>query len=480
MTLPSAITTPWSSATTAYYEEQVLAAVASEDESRIIDTLLTQLTGVLGHNIEKLTYYEAHHTLRDLRIAIPPQLRGLDTVIGWPSMVVDVLDERLEVNGFHASDGSNIDEWSDIWVENGMETGASEAHVPSLVCGISFLTVGTGRDTEPDQLLTVNSPLTTTVAWDNRARRPAAAASFLFADGRAQEATLYLPTYTLQAGRSPSNDSWLVDTIDPHNIGTVPVFPFINRASVLHPFGRSEITRPITGLTDAGVRTLVGMGAKESAFKRPDGTVISGWEAVMGRFLAISRDQDGNVPTIGQFPATTPEPYVGQLAALSQLLAAEAAIPVHYLGFVTDNPASGDAIRRGEARLLKRTNRRQRAYGGLGWGPAMRLALALRRGVPVADVPPVLTVWEDSGIPTIGAQADAATKLVAAGVLPAASDVTWRMIGLSEADRASLAEWAAGEAKRQQQAADMATAQLQQAAQAAGAAELSVQTPPAP
>jgi hypothetical protein len=482
MTLPGATPTPLTPTSETYYQRQVLAAVASDDESAMLDALFRQLQSVTNHNIEKMTYYEAHHTLHDLRIAVPPALRGLDTVVGWPSMVVDVLDERLEIDGFTAADGSELPDWDEIWNENGMEAGTSEAHVPALVCGMGFLTVGSGLADEPEQLLTVQSPLTTTVAWDVRARRAGAAANFAFESGQPVQATLYLPDRTVQVSRI--QNGWVVDGRDQHNLGVVPVFPFINRASALHPFGRSEITRPIIGLTDSAVRTVVGMevsrefysapqryllGAKESAFKRPDGTVISGWEAIMGRMLAISRDQDGNVPTVGQFPATSPEPYVGQLATLSQLLAAEAAIPVHYLGFVTDNPASGDAIRRGEVRLIKRTDRRKRAFGGLGWGPAMRLALALRTGQPWETTPPVLPVWEDSGMPTVGAAADAATKLVAAGVLPAADDVTWRMLGLSEADRAHLTEWAHGEADRAAQAAAQAAAQLQAAVAGVGA-----------
>ena len=337
-----------------------------------------------------------------------------------------------------------------------MPTAASEAHVPAMVCGISFLAVGSGAEGEPDPLLTVQSALNTTMAWNVRSRAPVAAANFAYESGQPVEATLYLPDQTVQLGRGQAG--WLVDSRDRHELGRVPVFPLINRPSALQPLGRSEITRPIITLTDAAVRTVVGMevsrefysapqryllGARETAFRRPDGRQMSGWEAIMGRVWAIRRDESGQTPTVGQFPATSPEPYIGQLRVLSQLVAAEAAIPVHFLGFVTDNPASGDAIRRGEGRLLKRTDRRKRAFGGLGWGPAMRLALAIRANVPLDQIPPVAPVWADSSIPTVGASADAVLKLVTAGVLPDRDDVTWRMAGLSEADRAHLAAWAA-------------------------------------
>ena len=461
---------------TAQLEQRAHAAIAEEDVFGLLDVLYEQLQAVQQHNLLKNTYYEAHHSLRDLRIAIPPALRGLDTVLGWPGMVVDVLDERLELDGFAGADGSQL-EWEPIWADNGLDVGASEGHVPAMVCGVAFLTVGRGGDGEPDPLVTVQSPMTTTMTWSPRTRRPGAAANFEVDElGQLAHATLYLPNETVQTSRT--RGGWAIDERDAHELGVVPVFPLINRPTTLQPLGRSEITRPILTLTDAGVRTLCGMevsrefysapqrwllGAKESAFRRPDGTQVTGWEAIMGRFLAIQRDESGQVPAIGQFPATSPEPYIGQLQVLSQLIAAEAAIPVHYLGFIQDNPASGDAIRRGEGRLLKRTDRRKRAFGGLGWAPAMRLALALRQGVTLESIPPVSTVWADSSIPTVGASADAVFKLVNAGVLPAADDVTWRMIGLSDADRARLRVWAEDEAERQSEQATIAAAQIQAA-----------------
>ena len=72
--------------------ERVLAELATGDEHAILQAMYEQLQAVLAHNQLKTTYYEAHHSLRDLQIALPPALRGLDTVVGWPGMVVDVLD----------------------------------------------------------------------------------------------------------------------------------------------------------------------------------------------------------------------------------------------------------------------------------------------------------------------------------------------------------------------------------------------------
>src|SRR5699024_7811864 len=113
--------------------------------------------------------------------------------------------------------------------------------------------------------------------------------------------------------------------------------------------------------TDMALRTLVGaevarefyavpqrymMGAPESFFLDDDGNPRGAWDAMMGKILAIERDEEtGDIPTVGSFTAHSTSPFFEQLRNLSQLLASETSIPPTYLGFVTDNPSSADAIR---------------------------------------------------------------------------------------------------------------------------------------
>ena len=46
--------------------------------------------------------------------------------------------------------------------------------------------------------------------------------------------------------------------------------------------------------------------------------------------------------------------------------------------------------------------------------------------------------WRDPSTPTEAASADAATKLVAAGILPPDSPVTWDRVGLTQAQQRRL------------------------------------------
>jgi hypothetical protein len=288
--------------------------------------------------------------------------------------------------------------------------------------------------------------------WDARRRRLRAAFSTV-TEGGQSEAALYLPDQTVYLSRTEANvTSWVVDDRDVHRLGRVPVAQFVNRPRASRPEGRSEISRSVRYYTDNAVRTMLGMevhrefyqapqryalGVDENAFTDTAGNVRTGWETIMGRVWAIGRDEDGELPEIGQFTPASPAPYIDQVKGIAQLLAAEAAIPPSYLGFQTDNPASADAIQRSEARLVKRAERRQAAFGRT-WLEVGQLCLLVRDGVVPDEFKSVTSKWRDASTPTRSAAADEATKLVGAGVLPPDSAITYDRIGLSPAEQRQL------------------------------------------
>ena len=142
-------------------------------------------------------------------------------------------------------------------------------------------------------------------------------------------------------------------------------------------------------------------------------------------------------PKFIQFDPASPAPYIDQVKGYATLLAAEAGIPAAYLGFTTDNPASADAIRAGEARLVKRAERRQTVFGR-SWTEVGRLALLVRDGsVPDTFDTAVNNRWRDPATPTRAAAADEALKLTSGDnpILPPDSSVTYDRIGLTPAEQ---------------------------------------------
>ena len=425
--------------------------VPSEYELDLVDLLLQRLSAYEVTNALKERYYEGEQVVQMLNISIPPALQSLETVVGWPGTTVDVLEERLDWYGW-TSDTADFD-LDAVYVDNQLDVDASLVHTDALIYGTAFAVVGSGVDDEPSPLVTMHSPRSMTGFYSGRTRRLTAALSGVTENGRWIEVTLYLPDETVFISRSPHGGKWVVDERDRHNLGRVPVVQFVNRPRASRLGGRSEISRAVRYYTDAAVRTMLGMevnrefysapqryalGVEQSDFVSPDGTVQTGWETIMGRVWAIGRDENGELPEVGQFNPSSPAPYLEQVKGLAQLLAAEAAIPPSYLGFQTDNPASADAIQRSEARLVKRAERRQRAFGQ-SWLEVARLALLVRDGSVPEGFSSLSLNWRDASTPTRSAAADEATKLVGSGILPPDSQVTYDRIGLTPAEQRQVA-----------------------------------------
>jgi Phage portal protein, SPP1 Gp6-like len=431
------------------------------DELGLIQTLVKQLRAHDAKNSEVERYYEGKNRLKDLNISIPPSLRLVDSVVGWAGTAVDVLEERLDLEGFIGGDTLGL---NDVFRANELDLEASLGHKDALIYGTGFVFVGKGRPDmgEPDELVTIESPKKATALYDMRSRRAVAA---LLANrgelGEVLSGSLYLPDQTVYF--EAYGDTFVELDRDIHNMGRVRVVPLVNNPRSGDPYGRSEITKAVRSYTDSAMRTLLGaeiarefysapqrfiLGAPEDIFQDSDGNPLNPWSVIQGRVLGVPyNDDDGVMPQVGQFQANSPAPYFEQIRQYAQLIAAETAIPASYLGFQTDNPASADAIRQMEARLVKRAERRQRQFGR-AWTEVAKLALLTRDGSIPAEAANIRPIWRDASTPTRAAAADEAVKLIQAGVLTPDSDIVYNRIGLSDSDKQVLkAEKAASSAQ---------------------------------
>lgn len=433
----------------------------SDDELALINLLRADLLRDRGALQLRDAYFNGEQLIRDLGISIPPQLQSLHTVIGWPRVGVESLEERLDLEAFRWADGSDSSELTEIAEANDLFDESSLAHLDAFVYGREYLAVGSGGCGTDDcpPLITAESPLDMTLMWDARLRmgtaalRECAADSFIDADPEQRMLVLYLPDQTVMAVPSVSGGGWEVVDRDMHNLGVVPVVRLANRQRTADRVGKSEITPEVMSITDAACRRLMGMevaaeffgapqryllGVTESAFQDAGGNAKSAWETYIGRVLALERDEDGNVPSVGQFAAHDPTGMTKIIDLYARIMASQMSVAPHVLGYSSDNPASADAIRFADNRQVKKAERRIRRFGA-GWQQAMRLALWVRDGEPPDVTRRIETVWRNPATPTVAAQVDATVKLVQAGVLPADSDVTLEMAGFTEPQRQRIA-----------------------------------------
>lgn len=418
----------------------------SADEADLAAELSDALGRYAGPNFEANAYYEARHVLSTPGFTIPQEVANrLAPVSGAPATVVDVLDERLDFLGWDVV-GSDDLGLGELYDANELDAEAPMAHLDTLIFGTAFARVGAGDGDTP--LVTMHPPTTTTGVRDPATRRLRAAWTSLEpVDPEVPRAVYDLPDVALDM--EFRNGRWVVVDRDEHNLGRVPVVQFSNRPRASRTGGRSEITPAIRSLTEDMMRAALGMnvntmfysipqlmilGRGPDAFKDRAGNVVPGWKILAGHALALNKDADGDTPKIHQLQVASPAPFIEQLREFRMQVASEAGMPPDYLGIQTSNPSSADAIRMGESRLVKRTERRQSAFGR-SWLEVARLGLLIRDG----EVPPdfatrVAVDWQSAATPTRAATADEVTKLVGAGILRPDSEVVRKRLSLTRSE----------------------------------------------
>lgn len=406
--------------------------------------LLTDLQRALGNTVQSVramdAYYEGMQPLSYMAPELLAELEGRlrQVVINWPRLVVDSLEERLDVEGFRYGKDADADDtlW-EIWQANNLDESSGQAHLEALISGRSYVIVGSGETDLDPPVISVESPEQVIALWDPQTRKVTAAlktwsednepvqpGSFSYSTER--YSTLYLPDVTIRYG--PATNTGITEmSRDEHGLGVVPVVPVVNRGRLMRPWGVSELT-DIIPLSDAACkiatdmmiaaefhamprRWATGMGPED--FQDEQGNPLSTWSAIAGRLWAT----DNAEAKLGQFLEASLNNFHQTINALAAIVASLSGLPPHAVGLITTNPASADAIRSAEARLVKRAERRQRAFGG-SWEDVMRLALRVIGQDIGPDARSLETLWADASTPTVAQQADAAVKLVTAGIIP--------------------------------------------------------------
>lgn len=395
------------------------------------------LNPILDRERAQLTVLNDEYEMRSPRSYMHPEIlrevgdRLQQVVIAWPKLVVDSVEERLDPEGFRLPDDDAADDdlWR-VWQANNLDEETQLGRVDALVMKRSYIAVGTNEDDADTPLVTVESPLEVFAHIDPRTRKVRAALR-RWSDtvpGLARQpeeyATLYLPDRTVhyQVAGHVSGNSWTVLDVDEHRLGMVPIVPVVNRARLADRYGKSELT-PILPLSHAAnkiatdmmvaaefvalpLRGIFGIGPDD--LEDQDGNKLTALQAILGRLLTIP-DDDGNARQF-EFASANLSNFHASLTQLGKLVGSISGLPANYLGETTENPASADAIRSGEIRLIKRAERIKVPFGG-SYENTGRLIKRFQTGDWDPKYRRLETIWRDSATPTVAQKADAAVKL---------------------------------------------------------------------
>lgn len=378
-------------------------------------------------------YYDATHRIKSIGLATPPQMRSLTAAIGWPRMYLDAVEERLDMDDFRiAGQSESLKDLTDWWQANGLDEESSMAHLDALIYGRSYVTIAApGPGDEPGvPIIRVESPLNMFAEIDPRTRAVTRAIRLYSRpdDYVLYWATLFLPNETIPLRFEGGH--WVLDgEIVRHNLGIVPVVPILNRERLADRDGCSEITPEIRTFTDAAGRTMMNMQAASELMAVPQRVLFgvsaedlidpSTGTASMDVYLARILALENEAGKAFQFSAAELRNFSELLDQLAKHVASYTGLPPQYLSFQSDNPASAEAIKSSESRLVKKAERKARMFGG-SWEQVMRIATK----IVTNSIPPELyrleAVWADPSTPTFASKADAVTKLYSngTGVIP--------------------------------------------------------------
>ncbi|AJD82432.1 portal protein [Mycobacterium phage Sheen] len=449
------------------------------DVNKRRDELINEFEQKQGALAENTAYYESERRPDAIGIAVPPEMQDLLAHVGYPRLYVNAVADRLELEGFRLAgqkeedsgsegegDTTLADSMWDWWQKNNLDVESTLGHVEALVQGTSYVTVS-APDPQWDfgvdptvPIIRVEPPTNLHVKIDPRSRQVTEAIRVIYNDDGSEviAATLYLVDQTVYFDKVEGEWAQVRPPVV-HNMGLVPVVPIPNRIRLSDLYGTTEITPELRSVTDAAARTLMLMQATAELMgvplrllfgvtKRelgipdddPDEPVTprQAFEAYYARILGFEQAEGKAY----QFDAAELRNFVDALDALDKKAAAYTGLPPQYLSFSSENPASAEAIRSSESRLVMAAERKALIFGG-AWEQVMRVAYKVMN--PGGEIPPELyrleSVWRDPSTPTYAAKADAAVKLYGQGMGVIPKEQARIDMGYSIEQRKLMKEW---------------------------------------
>lgn len=325
----------------------------------VLSELVDVHSSVAARNRLLGLYYESEQPTPSIGIDNIPDCVDPGVRCDWARKAVTSVSERVRMDGFVFAGDYKDEGLARIEVANGIDGAFNRSIASELTHGCMFATV---QRTDNRTTVRMHSADTSAALWDTAAGR--LGAGFVVADAhRAKwsgnavvptQVNLHLPGAVVVISRT-GPASWSADKRGmPVDRPMMEAFCF--RPTGTKPFGESRITPTVRYLVDEVERTLRYMAVSSAFYATPqryimgltdeqyDEMVDKKWKTLIGPMLLGTRDDDGNVPTPGQFAANSPQPYVEAVQAYGKLFSGATGVPLNSLGIVQDNPSSAEAI----------------------------------------------------------------------------------------------------------------------------------------
>lgn len=326
-------------------------------------------------------HYDEKYQDRDIGIVIPKEIKDkYRAVMGWSTKSVDALADRLVFKGF-ANDIFNLEE---IFNLNNPDIFFDSAILSALIGSCCFIYISkaeTGEARlqiiEASQATGIIDPITGLLTKGY---------AVLSRDdlGNPIEEAYFLDNKT-EIHRNGKCEAEIVNPT-----GVPLLVPIIYRPDAVRPFGRSRISRAVMYYQEYAKRTLERADISAEFYSFPqkyligtsqDAEPMDKFKATIASILEITKDEDGDVPKLGQFQQQSMVPFTEQLKTLASAFAGETGLTLDDLGFATDNPSSAEAIKASHETLRTTARKAQRCFGS-GFLNVGYVARCLEDGYP--------------------------------------------------------------------------------------------------
>ena len=288
----------------------------------------------------------------------------MNSMLGWIPKAVDSLADRLVFKGWK-NDNFNL---SQIFQMNNPDIFFDSAIISALIGGCSFVYMGLDKEDFPR--LKVIDGRDATGIIDPVTNLLTEGYAVLERDPKTDVPVLeayFLPDTTTYIRKGGDPETFL-------NPAGIPLLvPIIYRPDAKRPMGHSRISRASMSLLQGACRTVKRSEVSAEFYSFPQKYIIGlsqeedeafeKWKATMSTFLTITKDEEGDSPTVGQFTQQNMTPFTEQLRTFAALFAGENGLTLDDLGFVSDNPSSAEAIKASHESLRLTARKAQRTFG---------------------------------------------------------------------------------------------------------------------
>lgn len=420
------------------------------DYTETVEDLFDTWANVHARNRALRDYYEMKQTVQNLGISIPPTLKATNCVTGWCAKAVAARANRSIFDGY-VFEGAEDARLKRLVRENRLRSKYREACASALVYGVSALTVMRGGIGQPDVVVRCFSANQFCAVWDKDAERIGAGVVLADVDreGNPSRYVVHLPDCVLTLTAPETGSEW--DCEWEHNPMGRPMMELIaNDPDPDRPLGHSLLTPELLGIVDKAMRDVFRMelgaefftfpqryilGADEDLFTAPaenddedeedeggeeaqakprPSSPVAKFNAYIGSWLALTRDEDGELPQVGQFSPGSADNFTKVFENDAQRFSGATNIPLAQLGVLSNTYTSSDALGAANDPLILDVERINDANGE-AMETVARMMMAVLDGVPYAELEEskraVQAVFKDPAMPTIAARADAFTKI---------------------------------------------------------------------